>query len=60
MKAQKKSLKINSEGCLVEYNYNLRRWELTSRAWSWSDIDPEFLEESKEYWENYQKEADND
>lgn len=43
--------KINSNGELVEYNQKLRRWELTSRSWSWSDIAPEHLQESKENYE---------
>lgn len=52
MKTTKTILKINTNGELVEFNQRLRRWELTSRSWSWSDIDSQFLEESKE---NYQK-----
>lgn len=48
MKAIKKSLRINYKGELVEYNQNLSRWELVSRPWSWDDIDPIHLEESKE------------
>lgn len=52
MQIKKQTLKINSNGELVEFNEKLRRWELTSRSWSWSDISPEYLEESKE---NYEK-----
>lgn len=52
MKTITKILKINSNGELVEYNQRLRRFELTSRSWSWSDITPEYLKESKE---NYNK-----
>lgn len=52
MKSIKKSLKINSEGSLVEWNDYLKRWELVYRSWSWNDIDSDFLEESKE---NYQR-----
>ena len=55
MKAIKKILKINSNGELVEWNEKLRRFELTSRAWSWSDISPEYLEESKDNHERNKK-----
>ncbi|MCT3917532.1 hypothetical protein HZQ04_15835 [Elizabethkingia anophelis] len=55
MKTIKKILKINSNGELVEYNDKLRRFELTSRSWSWSDISPEYLEESKENYERNNK-----
>jgi hypothetical protein len=58
MKALKKSLKIDSTGSLVSFNYSLRRWELTYRSWSWSDIDPEHLAESKENQARYNKEND--
>lgn len=51
-----KTLKINNHGELVQYNARLRRWELVSMAWSWDDIHPDYLEESKENWENYQNE----
>ena len=47
MKAKTKILKINSEGSLVELNDRLNRFELTSRAWSWSDITPGHVRESK-------------
>lgn len=50
MKTVKKSLKINSNGELVEFNERLRRWELVSRSWNWDDIDPNYLAESKENW----------
>lgn len=43
----KKILKINRDGFLVEWNNNLRRFELTSRAWSWSDITPGYVRESR-------------
>lgn len=52
MKTKTRILKINSNGELVEYNERLKRFELTFRSWSWSDIAPEFLDESKE---NYKK-----
>ncbi|SIR24478.1 hypothetical protein [Chryseobacterium indoltheticum] len=52
MKTTKTILKINSNGELVQWNEKLRRFELTSRSWSWSDIAPEFLEESKSNFEN--------
>lgn len=48
-------LKINENGELVEYNESLRRWELTSRAWDWSDINPQYLEESKDNWKRYKE-----
>lgn len=56
-------LKINSNGELVQYNERLRRWELVSKAWSWSDIDEDELEESKENWKMYKEsigEGEND
>ncbi len=56
-------LKINSNGELVQYNERLRRWELVSKAWSWSDIDDDELEESKENWKRYKEsigEGEND
>jgi len=55
MKVIKKSLKINSTGSLVEWNSSLRRWELTAKSWSWSDIDPEYLEESRDNHEQYKE-----
>lgn len=55
MKTTKKILKINSNGELVQYNERLRRWESVSIAWSWSDISPEYLEESKENYERNKK-----
>ena len=55
MKTIKKTLKINSNGELVELNTKLNRWELTSKAWSWSDISAEYLEESKENYEKNKK-----
>lgn len=55
MKATTKILKINSNGELVEWNEKLRRFELTSRSWSWSDISPEHLEESKANYERNKK-----
>ena len=48
-------LKINSNGQLVQYNERLRRWELTSKSWSWDDIDKEELQESKENWKRYKE-----
>lgn len=54
MKAKNKILRINSEGSLVEWNDKLNRFELTSRAWSWSDITPGYVRESKRnYRANY-------
>ncbi|MDV3537929.1 hypothetical protein CMU94_02180 [Elizabethkingia anophelis] len=48
-------LKINSNGELVEYNEKLNRFELTTRSWSWSDIAPEYLDESKKNYERNNK-----
>lgn len=48
-------LKINSNGELVQYNERLRRWELVSKSWSWSDIDEEHLEDSKANWKRYKE-----
>jgi len=47
MKAKTKILKINSDGSLVEWNDRFNRFELTIRAWSWSDITPGYFRESK-------------
>ncbi|MGJ1362905.1 hypothetical protein ACR79B_20665 [Sphingobacterium spiritivorum] len=51
MNTLKKILKINSNGELVQFNERLRRWESTSMVWGWDDIDPEYLEESKENYD---------
>ena len=48
MKAIEKILKINSEGLLVQFNQRLRRWESAYRTWTWDDIHPDYLDESKE------------
>ncbi len=55
MKATSKVLKINSQGDLVEFNPNLNRFELTSRSWSWSDITPGYIRESKRNYKAHQK-----
>lgn len=47
-------LKINSDGCLVEFNTKLRRFELVDRSWNWSDITPGFIRESKKNYKNNQ------
>lgn len=52
MKAIERILKINIYGELVQYNKRLKRWELVSMAWSWKDIHPDYLEESKENYQN--------
>lgn len=55
MKTTKKILKINPNGELVQYNERLRRWESVSRAWSWGDISPEYLDESKANYKRNKK-----
>ena len=55
MKVIETKLKINSDGVLVEWNNSLRRWESTFKTWSWDDIHPDYLEESKENWDMYQE-----
>jgi hypothetical protein len=47
MTAKTRILKINADGNLVEWNNGLRRFELTSRSWSWSDITKGYVRESK-------------
>jgi integrase len=53
-------LKINTYGELVQFNSGLRRWELVSIAWSWGDIHSDHIDESKENWEAYQEESNED
>lgn len=55
MKAKTKILKINSEGLLVEWNDRFNRFELTIRAWSWSDITPGYVRESKRNYKDNNK-----
>jgi hypothetical protein len=50
-----KILKINSEGLLVEFNQNLNRFELLSRSWTWKDITPGYIRESKKNYKLNQK-----
>lgn len=52
MKTKKPILKINNSGELVEFNNLLKRWEIVSRSWSWSDITTGYIRESKK---NYKK-----
>lgn len=56
MRTKKSILKINSEGVLVEYNTRLKRFEYSSRPWSWDDITPGYKRESrKNYKANSKK-----
>ena len=52
MKTIEKIFKITPYGELAQYNARLRIWELVSIAWSWDDIHPDYLEESKNNWED--------
>ena len=45
-------LKINKYGNLVEFNPTLKRWELSSRSWTWSDISKGYIRESKRNYKN--------
>ena len=55
MKAIEKILRITRYGELAQYNTRLRIWESVSMSWSWDDIHPDYIEESKKNWEKLSK-----
>lgn len=52
--------KINLYGELLEFNKSSKIWEKIYTSWSWSDIHPDYLVESKNNWNKYQSQLDSD